>query len=146
MHCLTGGRFVLGLGRGIGRCSTPIGIPQITTAQMEDFAGLHAPPLARRGDLRPRRPGRDVARAPPRRDVRRGHPARARRLRAELAGARRPGFDEVVLHTFFTDETLARCVATVKRAAEQAGRDPDSVKVWSCFATVGDHIAEPTSG
>src|SRR4029077_21293689 len=26
--------------------------------------------------------------------------------------------------------------------AEQAGRDPDVVKVWSCFATVGEHIAE----
>jgi len=51
-------------------------------------------------------------------------------------------FDAVVLHTFFTDETLARCVDTVKRAAEQAGRDPASVRVWSCFATVGDHLPE----
>jgi alkanesulfonate monooxygenase SsuD/methylene tetrahydromethanopterin reductase-like flavin-dependent oxidoreductase (luciferase family) len=49
-------------------------------------------------------------------------------------------FDQVVLHTFFTDETTARAVATVKRAAEEAGRDPDSVKVWSCFATVGEHV------
>jgi probable F420-dependent oxidoreductase len=51
-------------------------------------------------------------------------------------------FDAVVLHTFFTDETLVRCVKTVKGAAEQAGRDPESVQVWSCFATVGDHISE----
>ncbi len=51
-------------------------------------------------------------------------------------------FDEVVLHTFFTEETTRRCVETVKGAAERAGRDPDSVKVWSCFATVGDHIPE----
>jgi alkanesulfonate monooxygenase SsuD/methylene tetrahydromethanopterin reductase-like flavin-dependent oxidoreductase (luciferase family) len=51
-------------------------------------------------------------------------------------------FDDVVLHTFFTDETTARCVDTVKRAAEQAGRDPESVRVWSCLATVGDHIPE----
>jgi alkanesulfonate monooxygenase SsuD/methylene tetrahydromethanopterin reductase-like flavin-dependent oxidoreductase (luciferase family) len=51
-------------------------------------------------------------------------------------------FDEVVLHTFFTDETTARCVETVRRAAEQAGRDPAAVKVWSCFATVGDHLDE----
>ena len=49
-------------------------------------------------------------------------------------------FDAVVLHTFFTDETTARCVRTVKRAAEEAGRDPDRVRVWSCFATVGDHL------
>jgi alkanesulfonate monooxygenase SsuD/methylene tetrahydromethanopterin reductase-like flavin-dependent oxidoreductase (luciferase family) len=30
----------------------------------------------------------------------------------------------------------------VKEAAEQAGRDPDAVQVWSCFATIGDHIPE----
>jgi probable F420-dependent oxidoreductase len=52
-------------------------------------------------------------------------------------------FDEVVLHTFFTDETLARCVKTVKDAADQAGRDPDAVKVWSVLATIGDHLPEP---
>ena len=51
-------------------------------------------------------------------------------------------FDEVVLHTYFTDETTTRCVKTVKDAAEQAGRDPDAVKVWSCFATVGDWVPE----
>ena len=51
-------------------------------------------------------------------------------------------FDAVVLHTFFTDETTARCVRAVKRAAEEAGRDPASVRVWSCFATVGDHLPE----
>ncbi|MCP5032781.1 MAG: hypothetical protein GY939_13345 [Actinomycetia bacterium] len=51
-------------------------------------------------------------------------------------------FDAVVLHTFFSDETTERCVATVKQAATQAGRDPDRVRVWSCFATIGDHLPE----
>ena len=46
-------------------------------------------------------------------------------------------FDEVILHTYFSDETTARCVSVVKQAAEQAGRDPDEVRVWSCFATLG---------
>jgi alkanesulfonate monooxygenase SsuD/methylene tetrahydromethanopterin reductase-like flavin-dependent oxidoreductase (luciferase family) len=50
--------------------------------------------------------------------------------------------DQVILHTFFTDETLARCVQTVKSSAERAGRNPDDVKVWSCLATIGDHIPE----
>ena len=48
----------------------------------------------------------------------------------------------MILHTFFTDETLERCVRTVKDAAERAGRDPEDVTVWSCFATIGDHIPE----
>jgi alkanesulfonate monooxygenase SsuD/methylene tetrahydromethanopterin reductase-like flavin-dependent oxidoreductase (luciferase family) len=57
----------------------------------------------------------------------------------ELAGR---AFDSVILHTFFTDETTARCVETVKQAAVRAGRDPATVRVWSCFATIGDHIPE----
>jgi probable F420-dependent oxidoreductase len=52
-------------------------------------------------------------------------------------------FDEIVLHTYFTDETTERAVRTVKEAAEAAGRDPAGVTVWSCFATIGDHLPEP---
>jgi alkanesulfonate monooxygenase SsuD/methylene tetrahydromethanopterin reductase-like flavin-dependent oxidoreductase (luciferase family) len=31
----------------------------------------------------------------------------------------------------------------VKDAAADAGRDPADVRVWSCYATIGDHIPEP---
>jgi alkanesulfonate monooxygenase SsuD/methylene tetrahydromethanopterin reductase-like flavin-dependent oxidoreductase (luciferase family) len=37
--------------------------------------------------------------------------------------------DGVILHTFFTDETLARCVAAIRQGAEEAGRDPERVRV-----------------
>src|SRR5438132_1655251 len=40
MHRLTGGRFMLGLGRGIKPMFDAFGIPPITTAQLEDFALL----------------------------------------------------------------------------------------------------------
>ena len=50
--------------------------------------------------------------------------------------------DAVVLHTFFSDETTERCVRQVKQAAEEAGRDPNAVRVWSCFATIADHVPE----
>ena len=40
MQSLTGGRFTLGLGRGIPQMQDAYGIPRITTAQLEDFAGL----------------------------------------------------------------------------------------------------------
>lgn len=40
MQSLTGGRFVLGLGRGIAPMQDAFGIPRITNAQLEDFAGL----------------------------------------------------------------------------------------------------------
>ena len=40
MHRLTDGRFTLGLGRGIGPMMGALGLPPVTTAQLEDFAGL----------------------------------------------------------------------------------------------------------
>jgi probable F420-dependent oxidoreductase len=118
------------------------GIGRITTDQMEDFAGLMRrlfrgevimghdgpagkwPVLHLDATLDEHLPMGMVAFGP---------------NTLELAGR---CFDEVVLHTYFTDETTARCVETVKNAAEKAGRDPSEVKVWSCFATVGDHVPE----
>jgi probable F420-dependent oxidoreductase len=142
MQSLTGGRFVLGLGRGIGRMQDAYGIPRITTAQMEDFVGLMRrlfrgevimghdgpagtyPVLHLDAALDEHLPMNIVAFG---------------ENTLKLAGR---CFDEVILHTYFTDETTARCVETVKRAAEEAGRDPASVRVWSCFATIGDHLPE----
>jgi len=50
--------------------------------------------------------------------------------------------DGVVLHTFLTDEALARSVTLVRRGAEEAGRDPASVRVWAVLATVTDDLPE----
>ena len=143
MHRLTGGRFVLGIGRGIAPLFDAYGIGRITTAQMEDFTGVmrrlwhgdtiigHDGPIGKYPVLR-LDPTFDE-------DIPLGLVAFGPNS-LELGGR---AFDHVILHTFFTDETLQRCVRTVKDAAGQAGRDPGSVTVWSCFATVGDHIPEP---
>jgi probable F420-dependent oxidoreductase len=142
MQSLTGGRFVLGLGRGIPMMQDAYGIPRISTAQLEDFAGI----IRRlfRGETIIGHKG--AAGSWP---VLQLDPALDEHLPLGLVafgphsldlGGR--CFDEVVLHTFFTDETTARCVDTVKHAAERVGRDPGAVRVWSCFATVGDHIPE----
>ena len=40
MHRLTGGRFTLGLGRGIAAMFDAFGLSRITTAQIEDFVGV----------------------------------------------------------------------------------------------------------
>ena len=143
MHRLSGGRFSLGLGRGIPRLFDALGLPHLTTAQIEDFVGLmrrlwrgevvvgHDGPAGRWPVLSL---GAEVGDEIPMTFTAFGPNSLA------LAGR---AFDAVVLHTFFTDETLDRCVRTVKRAAEEAGRDPAEVRVWSCFATVGDHLPEP---
>lgn len=142
MQSLTGGRFVLGLGRGIPMMQDAYGISRITTAQMEDFAGLMRRLF--RGETIVGHDG--PAGSWP---VLRLNPELDEHLRMnlvafgdntlELAGR---CFDEVILHTYFTDETTARCVQTVKQAAEKAGRDPADVRVWSCFATLGDHLSD----
>jgi 5,10-methylenetetrahydromethanopterin reductase len=142
MHRLTGGRFTLGLGRGINMLFDAFGMPRVTTAQLEDVVGL----------LRRLFRGEVVF----------GHDGPAGKFPVLVLD---PSFDEdipigfvafgpnslalggrvmdmVVLHTFFTDETTERCVATVREAAERAGRDPSSVRIWSCYATVHDGLPE----
>jgi probable F420-dependent oxidoreductase len=47
-------------------------------------------------------------------------------------------YDGVHLHTFMSDEALARAVAQVRSGESQAGRPPGSVKVWSVLATACD--------
>ncbi|MCK9247757.1 MAG: TIGR03857 family LLM class F420-dependent oxidoreductase [Solirubrobacteraceae bacterium] len=141
MHRLSGGRFTLGIGRGVAAAFKAFGLPMITTAQMEDWAGLvrrlwagetivdHDGPAGRYKALQLDSEFDE--------DIRMALVAFGPNTLA-LGGR---AFDDVILHTFFTEETTQRCVAQVKRAAEEAGRDPDAVRVWSCFATIGDHLS-----
>jgi len=142
MHRLTNGRFTLGLGRGIAPLFDAYGIPRITTVQLEDFVGI----LRRlfRGEVIIGHDG--PAGSYPvlhldasfDEDIPIGFVAFGPN---SLAFAGRT-VDMVVLHTFFTDETTERCVRTVRDAAERSGRDPASVRIWSCYATVHDGLPE----
>jgi probable F420-dependent oxidoreductase len=142
MHRLSGGRFTLGIGRGIATMYNAFGVPAVTTAQMEDFA--HVMRRLWRGEVIVGHDGPigkyQVLVLDPDfdEDIRLGLVAFGPQTLA-LGGR---AFDDVILHTYFTPETVQRAVATVKGAAEQAGRDPADVRVWSCFATVGDHLPE----
>jgi len=141
-HRLTRGRFALGLGRGIGLLNGLYGLPSVTGAQLVDVIGL----LRRmwHGDLVVGHDG--PAGTFPFLHQSGGFDedipvilcAMGERS-LELAGGVADG---VVLHTYFTDETLQRSVAAVRRGAERAGRDPASVRVWSVLGTVGDHLPE----
>lgn len=141
LHLLSDGRFSLGVGRGIEAMFKAYGMPMATTASLEEFAHLmrrlwKGETVMNWSDLTGNYP---VLRLDPAFDLHIplsitvfGHNT------LEMAGR---AYDNVILHTFFTDETTERAVRTVKQSAEQAGRNPDDVKVWSCFATIGDHIA-----
>jgi probable F420-dependent oxidoreductase len=142
MHRLSGGRFTLGIGRGIAAMYAAFGIPAVTTAQMEDWAQVmrrlwHGEVIVNHDGALGKYP---VLFLDPdfNEDIRLAIVAFGPNTLA-LGGR---VFDDVILHTYFTPEALQRCVKTVKDAAEKAGRNPDSVRVWSCFATIGDHLAE----
>ena len=125
MHRLTGGRFALGLGRGIAAMLDAYGMPRITTAQMEDFAGLMRRLLRGEAIVGHDGPAGQVPDPAPRRRARRGHPAGLVAFGPNSLALGGRAFDEVVLHTFFTDETMARCVQTVKDGGRGGRPRPD---------------------
>ena len=142
MHRLSGGRFALGLGRGFDRMFKGMGLDPITSAQLEDAADIlrrlwkgemilgHDGPA---GNYPYLHQDADFDEDIPLMLVALGEKT------IELAGR---CMDGVVLHTFFGDEAMTNSVAAARRGAEQAGRDPSSVRVWSVLATIGDHIDE----
>ena len=137
MQSLTGGRFVLGLGRGIPVIQDTYGIPRITTAALEDFAGI----------MRRLFRGEAIV----------GHdgpagscpvlylaaideylPLGLVAFGPAVPGPRRPllrpGHSPHLLHR----GDHPRCVTTVKEAARRAGRDPPrcrSGRAWPPSAT-----------
>lgn len=141
LHLLSDGRFSLGLGRGIEAMFKAYGMPMATTASLEEFAHLmrrlwKGETVMNWSDITGTYP---VLRLDPAFDL---HIPLSITVfgnnTLEMAGR---AYDNVILHTFFTDETTERAVRVVKQSAERAGRNPDEVKVWSCFATIGDHIS-----
>ena len=103
----------------------------------------HAAAVARRGGPRARRPGRLVARSctstPRSTSTCRWASSPSGPNSLELGGR---CFDEVVLHTYFTDETTERARADGEAGRRAGGARSGDVRVWSCFATIGDHLPE----
>lgn len=141
LHRLSGGRYALGLGRGFDVLFDLMGLPRVTGAQLEDAVGIyrrlwHGEAFGHEG------PAGSYPFLSQDSSFDEDIPVLMTAIGGrtlELAGRVADG---VVLHTFLTDETLARSVATVRSAAERAGRDPGSVRVWSVLATVEDSVPE----
>ncbi|MEV4155028.1 TIGR03857 family LLM class F420-dependent oxidoreductase [Nocardia salmonicida] len=139
---LSGGRFALGLGRGIAPLWQVLGIPNVTGAQLAEITDI----LRRlwRGETVIGHDGAigsypvlhlGVALASPPPVLLVTMSPRTLQLAGRIA-------DGVVLHTFLSAEATATAVSTVREAAERAGRDPASVRIWSVVATVGDDLDE----
>ncbi|GAB91419.1 putative oxidoreductase [Gordonia rhizosphera NBRC 16068] len=141
LSTMSGGRFALGLGRGFALQWQVLGLPDVTSAQLTDVASVlrtlwrgemilaHDGPLGKFDYLNigvevPPVPIMLVTMSP-----------KTLRLAGRIA-------DAVVLHTFFSDEATRTAVKTVRAAAEEAGRDPASVRIWGVVATVPDEFDE----
>jgi probable F420-dependent oxidoreductase len=139
LHYLSGGRFELGLARGVGIRDQLMGLSSVTNQQMVDSIGIlrqlwrgekvmyegpagKLPYLSMGNWLDADIPLHFVGFGP-------------RSLR--FAGRH---FDGVHLHTFITDHGLRRAKALVQEGCEAAGRDPGAVKIWAVLATA----VEPT--
>ncbi|MEY2476261.1 MAG: 5,10-methylenetetrahydromethanopterin reductase [Actinomycetota bacterium] len=138
LHRLTGGRFALGIGRGITPLTDALGVKRSTLSSMSDAIGLyrrlwrgetilgHDGPAGSYPFLR-LDPGFDE-------DI----PVLVSALGLKTMRWAGAVADGVILHTFFSDEALAGCVATIRRGAEEAGRDPERIRVWAVLATLCD--------
>ncbi|MFL6207153.1 MAG: TIGR03857 family LLM class F420-dependent oxidoreductase [Acidimicrobiales bacterium] len=136
MHELTRGRFALGIGRGIAPLLGIMGIPPITMAQMEDAVGIcrrlwNGEAVAGHDGPAGSYPLLSLGS-----DVHADIPVMAACLGFKTMRWAGRLVDGVILHTFVSDEALARCVAEVRAGAEEAGRDPSRVRVWAVLATL----------
>ncbi|MFL6062292.1 MAG: TIGR03857 family LLM class F420-dependent oxidoreductase [Marmoricola sp.] len=142
MHRLSGGRYALGLGRGFDLLFDLMGVPRVTGAQLEDAIGIYR--RLWHGEAVAGHDGPAGSYAYLNQDASFDEDIPVLLMAIgdktlELAGQVADG---VVLHTFFTDETLARAVRIVRDSAERAGRDPASVRIWSVLATVEVSLPE----
>jgi 5,10-methylenetetrahydromethanopterin reductase len=142
LHRLSHGRFALGVARGVGIRYDLMGMEKISNAHLRDFVDVmkklwrgervsyngplgHFPYLHMADWISDDIPLMFV-----------GFGEKSLAFAASI-------FDGVILHTFISDEALARTVNTIRTAAEQAGRDPYSVKIWSVLAVLHQEEHEP---
>ncbi|MCU1455177.1 MAG: hypothetical protein JWN46_3323 [Acidimicrobiales bacterium] len=139
---LSGGRFVLGIGRGLDALAPALGVPKPTLAGVEHLVSI----------LRRLWAGERVSES--------GAAGTFGSLRfADLPEGGGPPivfgtigprgldlagrvFDGVILHPFLTTAAVAESVATVRRAAEEAGRDPAAVRIISTLVAAPDLAAD----
>jgi 5,10-methylenetetrahydromethanopterin reductase len=132
---LTGGRLVLGFGRSVAAMWRAVGLPPVTNQALADSADMlrrlcrgdrvsYDGPVGRFPAMRLS----DLPDAPPPPLVLAAIGPRTLALAGEH-------FDGVLLHPFLTPEAVRRSAGAVRAAAEKAGRDPASVRVYATVIT-----------
>lgn len=144
LQALSGNRLVLGFGRGIGGLWQNLGIAPVVNAAMVDHASIlralwagetvrYDGPAGRYPSMHmPARPA-----VPP--------PIILAAIGPKTLALAGQHFDGAILHPFLTPEGVARSTDIVRRAAETAGRDPASVKVYAEIVVAPDTTPEETA-
>jgi probable F420-dependent oxidoreductase len=137
LQALSGGRFVLGIGRSVAPFWRSLGLPMMTNQALIDGAdivrrlclgekvvydGLAGAVRSRLGDVP------DVE--PP--------PMLLAAIGPKTLATAGQHFDGVILHPFLTADGVHRSAETVRAAAEAAGRDPDAVRVVATVVVAAD--------
>ncbi len=144
LQTMSGGRFVLGLGRGLGALAPSLGVAKPTLAGLEHlvvtlrrlWAGERLTETGPAGSFRGLRFS-DVPAVPPPPILFGTIGPKGLALAGRL-------FDGVILHPLLSPDAVARSVQIVRRAAEDAGRDPTAVRVVCTLITAPDLSAERT--
>lgn len=136
---LARGGFTMGMGRGLNHQWDGWGTPRPKLAQIEDAAQLlkrlwageavtgHDGPLGRFGGTL--KIGVELERIP-----RVGFGTLGPK---GMAAAGRT-FDDLFLHTHWSDQGVSNSAALARGAAEEAGRDPASLRIWAVMAVACD--------
>jgi|SRR5271169_485506 len=130
LQALSGGRFVLGFGRSVAFVWKNLGVPVPVSAAMADYAQIlralwrgetvsYDGPAGRYPAMRMP----EIPATPP--------PMILAAIGPKTLALAGTHFDGAVLHPFLTLEGVARSVAIVRQAAQEAGRDPLAVKIYS---------------
>jgi probable F420-dependent oxidoreductase len=138
MQTLTGGRFRFGFGRSVAGRWRTWGLPVPTTASMEDYATIlrrlwNHETFSYDGPAGsfPRLGFEGMAEVDP-------PPLLLAAIGPKTLALVGRAFDGALLHPFLTPDAVARSRAVVRKAAEDAGRDPDSVTVYCQPVTAPD--------
>ena len=140
VQSLAGGRFTMGFGRGVAVAQEIMGLKPVTTAELEDFALVMRRLF--RGEIIGDYDG-PTGRVPILlldQTLDEHLPLALGAMGPQTLALGGRCFDDVILHPFYSDETLVRSVDAAKTAASEAGRDPGEVTVWSCFVVVSDEV------
>ncbi|MET0546400.1 MAG: TIGR03857 family LLM class F420-dependent oxidoreductase [Caulobacterales bacterium] len=136
MALLTDNRFALGMGRGVGPLADATGTPRLNFKIMEDYIGIlrrlwrgetvnYDGPVGRLTGLK-----LGAAIAPP--------PVICAAMGDKTCEWAGRVCDGVLFNSLWTPEATAHSVKVVRQAAEKAGRDPASVKIWAVQVTASD--------